>query len=198
MKKLHGSIVAGTALFWLSVVAFAPPLLVVVGKPEAEPLSQAEKFIRDYQGILTSIGTLALVSCLAVLQVYMSNRSSELREITNRRTQTELKLSEFRRDWIAEVRDDAAELVSIVYNKDRKEMVSRLQFLATRICLKLDPTQDVFEETAGVMLNLISKVRRDEPFSSETTKFQLHIANLLDREWASMKAKLESAQATNG
>ena len=57
----------------------------------AETKNALENFIRGYQGILTSIGTLVLVGVLSFFTTEIANSSASMREIANRRVSSELK-----------------------------------------------------------------------------------------------------------
>ena len=105
----------------------------------SESKNALENFIRAYQGILTSIGTLGLVGLLAVITTHISNLSASNRDISDRKVSTELKIVEFRQKWIEDFRNDIAEFISSSGVGLDEVTVSRLQQLHIRIHLRLNP-----------------------------------------------------------
>lgn len=199
MSEVKKSIVFGILLFLLGLTALAPPAVLYIGSHDDGHSSKLESFILDYQGTIASIGTLLLISSLAILQVYLSNVSAEWRERVNRKTQVEIKLAEFRQIWVNDLRTDTSELVSIAYGAIGAKNIDRMQFLNTRILLRLDPNQRDTIQTATALANLIKAVKENkDDLPSATTQLQLHMAQLLDAEWEKMKEELAAAQRLTG
>jgi hypothetical protein len=166
--------------------------------------SPLNSFLLKNNDALLSIGTLFLISFLAILQVHISNVSSETREKSNRKTQVEMKLAEFRNIWVSDLRDQASELFSLVVTAKNSEKMPQIRKLSTSIHLKFDPKQPEF----GIVADLISKLIGTAVYDSNSTderaidkarsEFQIGMALILDEEWAKMKRALEEAQSFDG
>jgi hypothetical protein len=192
-----------TLCFWGTILALFPAISILVSE-NAFSSSPLNSFLLKNNDALLSIGTLFLISFLAILQVHISNVSSETREKSNRKTQVEMKLAEFRNIWVSDLRDQASELFSLVVTAKNSEKMPQIRKLSTSIHLKFDPKQPEF----GIVADLISKLIGTAVYDSNSTderaidkarsEFQIGMALILDEEWAKMKRALEEAQSFDG
>lgn len=67
-------------------------------------------FFETHDSLILALGTVLLISGLAVLAAYISKNSSERRDVFNRKIQAELQLAQFRQDWINKMHQDLSKL----------------------------------------------------------------------------------------
>lgn len=97
----------------LTILTLLPVLAVLLGQYEGHLVAKVEKLVSDFDGILVSLGTLFLVSALALLTTLIANKFADRRELANRQTATQLKIAEFRRAWIEGFRNELSEFISL-------------------------------------------------------------------------------------
>ncbi len=122
----------------LTFLATTPVVLAALSKYPGGLIDKIELFVSEFDGILISIGTLSLVSMLAVLTARLTNQSAERREKANRKVQSELKIAEFRRQWIDEMRSDLTEFSRLVFHRDGIDDISQLFAIRTKIYMRLN------------------------------------------------------------
>ncbi len=122
----------------LTFLAITPVVLAALSKYPGGLIDKIELFVSQFDGILISIGTLSLVSMLAVLTARLTNQSAERREKANRKVQSELKIAEFRRQWIDEMRSDLTEFSRLVFHRDGIDDISQLFAIRTKIYMRLN------------------------------------------------------------
>ncbi len=102
-----------------------------------------ECFIYEYRSIISALATIFLVSILTLVTTVIADRNADRREHNNRSTQAQLKLSEFRQDWINEIRKDLSKLLALdsglkkLAKKDGNAKLDEAKRLDARIRLRL-------------------------------------------------------------
>lgn len=204
MRVARGEVIMAIFFTLLALVAFAPVLIVAIGDHPGPLSAQIEDFLTRYDAILTSVGTLLLVSALALSGTYLANRSSERRENANRRTQIEMRLAEFRQDWIDGLRDDLAELASIL-NSDTdldKRRHEKMVVLHARIMLRMNNGDMKYPDLLNGMSGYIKAARleggkeRDIALTAAHTELITVSQDILKREWDRLKKDLNDSGQT--
>uniref|UniRef100_UPI003B530205 hypothetical protein n=1 Tax=Roseovarius indicus TaxID=540747 RepID=UPI003B530205 len=134
-------IIIALGLLILAFFNLAPPGLV----------SKINCFLDRNSPILIGIGTVALVSGLALWTAHLSNVSAEKRQEADRLLNAELKLSDFRQKWINELRVDFAEVIQLAYSffdekSHQNETVRKLKMVEARVRMRLNPKCDAVLE----------------------------------------------------
>lgn len=193
-------IILSVFLFLLAILAFLPLFLVVLGSYEGGVLEKFDQFLGAYDGLILSIGTLALVSALATLSTHLSNVSSEKQQRTNRKVSAELKIVEFRQQWINDLRDDISELLSLSGKPFDSDSLTRWQLLNVRIHLRLNPDEEFSEIVMTGITDLLAAACADnrEKIPSAQTNLQISGSRLLKFEWDRLKDDLIKAQILVG
>lgn len=186
-----------TICFWGAILSILPVISILISE-NAYRNSAINSFLKNNSDALLSVGTLLLISLLAILQVHIANVASEKREQSNRKTQVEMKLSEFRQAWILDLRDLVSEFSSLVHDSKSADEITRMRALATKIPLFFDPNQDDYKKVLLLITEFLkAKVSGDQSFNSKSTELEMQFAYILDREWGKMKAELIRAQSQN-
>ena len=194
-------------LYWLAVIT----LFVVAYWRTApkETISKVNEFILVFYPTILGIGTVALISFLALLTTIISINYSEIRENSNRRVQAELKISEFRQQWIKELREEIALFSKLCFasapqSTFSEEDIDEIFGLMMRVRLKLN----LNEELASALwtnMNLAfasacsyqpGDSQQDRKNSMETSQNQLAASAqaFLKNEWDRLKSDIENAQ----
>lgn len=186
-------------LLTLINLTFLPVILVLLSKFEGNFFQKVESFVGGYAGILLSLGTLFLVSLLALLTTVITNRYSDQRYATNRQISTAVKLSDFRQVWINELRADLAEIITLTsesWKDDEQESNSRAMLLMSRILLRLNPGNEDIVKLRSTILDACDKALNDKVNLDVTTELLVLSQIILKREWDRLKTDLESARST--
>ncbi|KUJ77680.1 hypothetical protein [Ruegeria profundi] len=189
--------ILGTFFFLLSLVALAPVLFVAISGYKGPILQKTELFISDHDSTLLSLGTLFLVSSLALLSSHISNKSAERREWYSRRIQASLQMSEFRLKWVEELRSELAQLQTemSVYNKeasDFKELTLRFRKVFLMLNFEEKNTKDLNQSFQRYVQSLRDA---DKDKKNACLKEFHRISNrILKEEWKRIKVELEQAQ----
>jgi hypothetical protein len=173
-------------------IAFLAALFLVIWIDLAtDTKREIEQFIRDYQGILLSIGTLTLISLLTLAAAQITSNSAERRDVFNRRIQAELQIANFRQLWINELRSDLAVVQSGLSNmssdKDNFETLTAY----SRVLMRLNPEEENTKELQRIM-----KRRTDKEPDYSASEFQSICGKILKSEWGRLKKDLTAAQET--
>ncbi|NDW46198.1 hypothetical protein [Ruegeria sp. PrR005] len=184
---------------FFAILAITPPLLVVLSDFEGGFFEKIEEFISVYDGTLIALGTLFLVSLLAILTTHLSNVAADRRERSNRRIQAELKLSDFRQLWINELRIDLAVYMAEVRFRKNREDLSRLEEVSTRIFLRLNQNEEDAFKLGGMIAKLVRVVRAENyDEEDEIVSEILRLSRVvLKKEWERLKSDLRTAQVDN-
>ena len=127
------------------------------------------------------------------------SRSTKSREI-ERKLAVELKLVEFRQDWISALRGDLAEFISAAGNPSAEGSATRGMAAMARINLLLNPKDPDFVQFIDRMLDLSAKIHA---VRSKETVDAWGLANadfidisqrILKREWERLKDDLREAR----
>jgi len=181
-----------------------PPFIVLVGQFPGPPSNQLEKFISEYDGTIVSLGTVFLVSGLALLTTYLSSASAEKRDQAARHLNAELKLSTFRQEWINSLRSDLSEVVALAYvffddesgtqAKEDKSKLADLKRVEARIRMRLNPTEDEATELVGHLVDMINACDKNDQENSITHREALANAGsiYIKNEWDTLKENLEN------
>jgi len=194
----------------LGILAIAPLIVTILGGYSGSIYERIDAFHNDYGSLLVSIGTLFLVSFLALFTTLLANRYADRRELSNREIQAQLKLSEFRQKWIDELRADLARLISITtaisgtakHTDEKKLAILEMYELDSRIRLRLNPYEPKAQEIEEIVIRLVNAAT----IASSSEGFQATITNreklaklssiYLKNEWDVLKKKLEQVESS--
>ncbi|ATG36853.1 hypothetical protein PhaeoP23_02749 [Phaeobacter piscinae] len=189
-------IVLALVLFLLALTALTPPLIVLLGQFPGPLSVRVESFISEYDGTLISLGTLFLVSGLALLTTHLANTSASKREEYNRRIQAELKLAEFRQTWINDLRDNLADYMSHVgYTRDLQKNVDaeKIGKIAARVELLMNAQDPNLKPLRVAMTHMFrASISKDENSSDAMKELTQVGQDILKTEWDRLKTDLAS------
>ncbi|AXT27597.1 hypothetical protein D1823_14035 [Ruegeria sp. AD91A] len=184
--------------FLLAVLILIPPLLLLL---QSYPGSFAQKFesaVSEFDGTIISLGTLFLVSGLALLTTHLSNRSSEKREAANRLISTEMKIAEMRKKWIDDLRDDLAVFSSLVSTESGPESMREEVELASRILLRLNPKDPNYDSLREHLKSASGEFGAEDPDMSELVALREVSQKILKHEWERLKHDIKNAHMLEG
>lgn len=134
----------------LTLVAIAPWAIVAVSKCSGTFLDRLECVLDAHESTLIGLGTVVLVAGLALFTSYLTGRSADKREQSNRKIQAELQLAQFRQLWINELRDDLAKLSELLLRSGDGRDESLVIYLSSKIVMRLnlekEKNSDQFKE----------------------------------------------------
>jgi len=181
-------------IYRVSSTFFVVPVLIALGIIWAcgVELSVLDDTIETHQSLLISLGTLLLVSVLAVWATHLANTSAEKRERSNRKVQAELQIAQFRQAWIAEIGRDISEFIFLSSKQSKGDQVdSRIMHLATKVLMQLNLDEELAEDLRAAMLALIDT---DNAAGNAALATQAS-SNYLKAEWKRLKLDLQNAQS---
>ena len=192
---------------WLLVPVFSMvALLVCLGVKSTE----IECFLSTHKDILTSVGTVVLVSSLALGAAVVSSRSAEVAQKAQRDLSAELTLSEFRQNWINELRRDLAEMVASSYEiseksgqedkaNERQTKLKEIKNVESRVRMRLNPSEAAREERE-LEQEIIKLIRFHEvqKYDEEVSQREI-VANLgakfLKTQWSELTDNLNTLKS---
>ena len=185
----------------LTVLALAPVLFVVLAEFPGNGFQKIEAFVSAYDGTLLSLGTLFLVSTLAVLAAHLSNRSAERRENYNRKIQAALQIAQFRQDWILELRGELAAVQAIMFRvsqtnaKVSDAAVEEFTLRINNVFLMLNPLEERTKELRSALAEVGAALRSTESDHKKSLvrRFEEIAHAILKAEWERLKSDLEAA-----
>ncbi|MCE8525270.1 hypothetical protein KBY23_08335 [Ruegeria pomeroyi] len=204
-------------LVFLGVVAIFPLILISLNRFQGSFLERLTSFLDHYDSILMSVGTLFVVSGLAVLAARIASQSVSGVEAENRKnraemakiqlkTTKEIKLAEFRQVWINEMRREVAEYVSLTTgdmmakNFEDDGRRERLAVLSSQIFLRLNPTEPLSAKLAECIRKIADARRRKDisALNELLREFASVSREILKGEWKRLKDDLDEAIKETG
>lgn len=196
----------------LGFVAMFPFLIIAINSFEGGLMLRLNGLLETYDAVFLSVGTLFIVSGLAVLSAKISGRSIATVEIENRKHRVEMakvnlksakemKIAEFRQIWINDMRRDVAEYISVTAGDmvakkfDDKDRLERMSVLSSQIFLRLNPNEKLSEDL-GNKIREIAKARRSKDIEALNTllrEFASISREILKGEWKRLKDDLDEA-----
>ncbi|MBY6056000.1 hypothetical protein [Leisingera daeponensis] len=196
----------------LGFVAMFPILIIAINSFEGGLMLRLNVLLEKYEAVFLSVGTLFIVSGLAVLSAKISGRSIATVEIENRKHRVEMakvnlksakemKIAEFRQIWINDMRRDVAEYISVTAGDmvakkfDDKDRLERMSVLSSQIFLRLNPNEKLSEDL-GNKIREIAKARRSKDIEALNTllrDFASISREILKGEWKRLKDDLDEA-----
>ena len=158
-----------------------------------------EALVQNYTGILTVIG----IPLLTFFVTKSANRSAEDRAANERRTErklaAELKLVEFRQQWIENLRADFSEFLSMASMADEEfKDWEALTAAAIKIQLAMNPKDKAYPEIIRLVNLVIAQMVADTDKQSKSAeKLALLMQATLKREWDRLKVDLKNVEILN-
>lgn len=151
--------ILGSIFLFLGFLALSPVLLIVLGNCEGASIwLRMECVLSEYSGIVISLGTLFLVSGLALFTTYLSNSASKRESETNLKVAQALKLADFRQSWINKMREDMTEFSVLSFVSTERDLstdeTAALIRLATSIEMRLNHTECLAKEIRKSMFDM--------------------------------------------
>lgn len=154
-----------------------------------------DAFLGKYQNLLISLGTLFLVSLLAVWGTHLTNSSAERREKSNRRVQAELQVSQFRQAWINEMRDDLSEFTYLVFNKKEKSSVNaKATHLLFKIQIRLNTKEPLAKSLDDIVMDILVHKGSEDERAELILKLVEASRAYSQNEWKRLKEDIQEAQ----
>lgn len=180
----------------LTITALLPPLIVVLSAYPGPFFVSFEGFVGDYSGTLISLGTLFLVSLLAVLASHLANVSAEKRILHETDQQRRLKLSEYRRIWLDELRDELAQVIGMCAFRSEINGGEKKQFLAliAKLQLRIHSSHQYHDEFIET-LRAIATSQEEGKDNPITPADMITLSEkVLKEEWEQLKIELSQVK----
>lgn len=183
-----------TLCFWGALFAIFPVISIAISEYSTSS-SPVNEFVRLNKEVLLSIGTLLLISFLALIQTYISNKSSDSRDQANRAVQAELKIAEFRQEWINSLRDELEEFNQLAFADPKERDNSRISAVLAKVRMRLNLNESLALSLYKAML----EAGRTDHRSGEDEVAALISLNeaahkYLSNEWKRLKDDIIKAQ----
>jgi hypothetical protein len=181
-------------LLWIMLLALSLANYWV-NAPQEFKLS-TESFLLTYSGTLTGIGTLFLISVLAIITTLLANKSANQRDRTTRQLQAELAVSQFRQKWMDELRVDLAYYLSRIGSPLNGDDVGTTSDTLSRILLRLNHDDPVDKKLIESLMDAwIAQTAYDkDAIRPHIVQGYILGRKLLKREWMRVVADLKNAQ----
>lgn len=189
----------GAFFFCLAVVSLLPLILISLGQCVGDFPTKMHCLISTHDSLILSIGTLSLVSCLALFTTYVSSVSSERRDVYNRRIQAELQIARFRQDWINAMHRDLSDIYKLMVNErtsaefEIDELAKLVFAIQARLNRDNPPAKAVWDQLD--IYFRVSRNKEDELYLNFLASFPLVVNEFLKVEWDRLKADLQNAQS---
>ncbi len=161
-----------------------------------EFLNLFNEWIKSHKELVTVIG----VPAITYLVTSLMNKSSERRAANERHVERvlarELKLSEFRQNWINELRLDFSQYLGILASLQpiSKEETNRLSLIINKILLRMNHHDPDFKKLTETMTqSLKSAESRHSP--AENPDLIVLMGKILKREWERLKQDLSNSES---
>ena len=200
-----------------AIVGLPVFLLVLVIYFGALPLEEFERFVRKYSGTIISLGTLALVSFLALLTSRMADQAADSRnslaeqaaerreeltaeatdrrEAQNQKVQAELQISQFRQAWIDETRNEIAEFSQLAFHRENTDQLARMFYLDQKIRMRLNSEEPLAKDLLDALSDLTPGSEQDDDAHTDALIYvTLAANNFLRNEWRRLKRDIREAQ----
>ncbi len=167
-----------------------------------------EEYIDLHQSIIVSLGTIFLLSAIAIYTTILSGYISERRERNNRKISAELKVAEFRQVWINEMRNDLLEFHQTIYEGKPDTDAKKAFAIYTKIVMRLN-LETISDEPLVVKEPLAKELfahlgmsleawHNEEVPTDIRAKFHSSLLSAskdyLKNEWRRLKSDLKNAQ----
>lgn len=193
----------------LTVVAILPWVIIAFGHCTGGAFSRLECVLDKYESTLISLGILVLISGLALLTAFLTNKSTEITEKSNRKVQTEIQVAKFRQAWIIEMQNDLASFLGHLLekkaNRDGVKILSLYAKIAIRLNLeKVEEKSSIYKEPlAKALIDDMNKAKKLAKSKTHDAKLRAKVHAKLTRsvqkylknEWSRLKNDLHEAQS---
>lgn len=164
-----------------------------------------ETFLRDNHAVLISLGTLALISVLALLTSYLSDKAADKREhlaavasekrvAFNQKVQAELQIAQFRQSWINEMRNDISKLLRIEFHHTEEADIANAYTLHMKIEMRLNPDEELASKLSAAMQYLGRSESTEEEHQRALADVVLASRAYLKNEWRRLKKDIRESQ----
>lgn len=179
----------------LSLTALGPVFLVALGSFEGSTIQRIEGLLSDRQELIIALGTLFLVVGLSVWASHLNNKSAEKRERANRTLLAELKISEFRQQWIDELRKELAHYYELVFTDPNVRNMKEFGSVMTKIRMRLNLEETLAKDLYQSMLR-VGDVTLTDPvkLGTELSDYMEKGHKFLRNEWVRLKNDIREAQ----
>lgn len=182
-------------LVLLSAVAFTPLFLVALGEYPGSTYEKFEGLLSDRQELIIALGTLFLVAGFSVWGNHLSNSSAERRERVNRTLMAELKIAEFRQQWIDELRKELAAYYALAFTDPDHRDMKEFGAMMTKIRMRLNLTEPLALDLYISMLTVGDIKGRDpKKIGEDLSDYMEKGHKFLRGEWVRLKKDIRDAQ----
>jgi len=179
----------------LGMMSVLPLIVVTLANIDGIGFEKVSSLFKKHDSVILSLGTIFLISGLGLFTTNLASKWADVRERSNRSVQAILKLSEFRQDWIKEMRDDIAELIQLSFQGE-PECFDRLVSLSTKIKMRLNLDEELALNVLTKMNELSESVRKkDSDLLAASVSDLTEAAGLyLKNEWRELKRRVRLSQ----
>jgi len=157
-------------------------------------LNSLQAFISQYQVLFVSIGVPILTVLISWFVAVQTNRTSRRMAEKERALGVQLKLAEFRQEWINGLRVDLAAYSAATFHSKlipyTVEQYREIIALGARMVLRMNPKDPDFEKFKAALSNALSGSTEE---ADETKVSDTVVAigqSILKREWERLKSDL--------
>ncbi|MEW9918192.1 hypothetical protein AB2B41_01135 [Marimonas sp. MJW-29] len=157
-------------------------------------LENPNAFLKRYNAIFLSLGTIFVVSVIAIYTTYLAGWYAERRDRVNRSISAQLKLAEFRQIWISEMRNDISELLRLSYSPESAQDVAKAYGLSMKIEMRLNPAEPLAMAVSESLLQVSETSGNDAKHHLALSNLTVASRKYLKAEWKRLKEDIASAQ----
>lgn len=159
-------------------------------------IDSVEVWVSSHQSLMTVIVAPLLVLFVTKLVNRSSERLAEKSQKIERQLSVQMKLAEFRQEWINALRDHISEILSISDNVEVRPGIPGLAEKTHAIILRLNLTEPTSHKLAVALVDLVEAVSSENcEARPEVRQVVIELSRkILKTEWDRLKADLNDAQ----
>jgi len=155
-----------------------------------DKLSKLDAWIATHQLLVVSLGLPLLTIILAAIVGYITTHMSLSAQKADRLQVREIQISQFRQQWVNELRNEFAEFSSLIIQDWEKDSPpSNMGFCAAKTLFLMNPDDPDYDALVDIQKNLIEA--KEKTGESDDVHLLISIGQrILKREWERLKLDL--------
>jgi hypothetical protein len=153
-----------------------------------------QEFILRFQVLFVSLGVPILTMLITWFVSVQTNRSGRRLAERERALSVQLKLAEFRQEWINGLREDLAAYAAATFPNDSgmapKENIAQIVALGARIMMRMNPQDPDYSDFQLALSHALPSNEEQKKAAKEGTTVVAIGQRILKREWERLKEDL--------
>jgi hypothetical protein len=157
-------------------------------------LNAIQTFIGHFQVLFVSLGVPILTVLISWFVAAQTNRTSRRLAEKERALEVQLKLAEFRQNWINGLRDDLASYAAATFNTPGmpipEDHLREIITLGARIRMRMNPLDPDYDAFMAALSHSLPSSEKEAEAAKTSASVAAIGQRMLKREWERLKADL--------